>query len=417
MDSTNWAGNYRYRAGVLHRPESVEELRQLVAASTRLRALGSRHSFNDVADTSGDQVSLDRLPPELLIDELERTVTVNAGARYGEFVERLGDAGWAIHNLASLPHITVAGAIATGTHGSGDRNGSLAAVVAGLELVTASGELLSARRGDPDFDGMVVALGALGVVTSVTLDIEPSFEVRQDVFEHLPWSQLQAHFDEITSSAYSVSLFTDWGDGGITQAWLKSRMDAPIDLAALPEFYGATRAAMALHPLPGGPSHTTTEQGGVPGPWWNRLAHFTLGFTPSNGQELQTEYLVGREHAAAAIDAVRALHEWISPHLFITEIRTMRADALWLSPSFARDSVAIHFTWKQHDEVQGLLPVIESALAPFSARPHWGKLFTTDAASLTALYPRLADFRALATRLDPAGVFRNDYLDRTIFPA
>ncbi|MET4782389.1 D-arabinono-1,4-lactone oxidase [Glaciihabitans sp. UYNi722] len=417
MTSVNWAGNYTYRAESLVKPRSVEELQDVIAGAKQVKALGSRHSFNDVADSPGIQVSLENLPAELTIDEAAHTVTVNAGARYGEFVERLNDAGWAIHNLASLPHISVAGAISTGTHGSGDGNLNLAAVVAGLELITADGLTLSVKRGDPSFEGTVVAVGALGIVTRVTLDIEPTFDVRQDVFVNLGWPALRDHFNELTSSAYSVSMFTDWGEQGANQVWLKSRVDVGTAASQQQELFGATRATHAMHPLPDGPSANSTEQGGVPGPWWNRLAHFTLEFTPSDGQELQSEYLFGREHAIDAIEAMRALQPRLAPHLMVAEIRTMRADDLWLSPAYGRDTVGLHFTWKQDDAVQELLPLMEDALAPFDARPHWGKLFTTNAARLLELYPKLPEFRELAGRLDPNGKFRNPYLDRTIFGA
>jgi xylitol oxidase len=415
MTSANWAGNYFYRASALHRPTSTEEVQELVAAADKIKALGSRHSFNDVADSPGEQLSLEAMPAELTIDRAASTVTVSAGARYGAFAERLHDEGFAVHNLASLPHISVAGAVATGTHGSGDRNGNLPTAVAGLELVTADGSLVTVRRGDADFDGAVVALGALGVVTRVTLDIEPTYQVRQDVYENLAWATLGDHFDEITSVAYSVSLFTNWSDIGINQVWLKSRVDAGSTIAGEPSFLGATLAATQLHPLPDVSAESTTEQGGVPGPWWNRLSHFRLDFTPSKGEEIQTEYLLDRRHAVAAIEAIRALGPQIAPHLYISEIRTMKADELWLSPAYGHDTVAIHFTWKREDAVRGLLPSIDAALAPFDARPHWGKVYEIDASRFDSLYPRLAEFRGLADRLDPSGKFRNDYLRRTIF--
>lgn len=415
MTSENWARNFAYRAPNLRTPNSLDELQEIVEDGASLKALGSRHSFNDIADTSDQQVSLANLPMDLQIDRAARTATVGGGARYGEFVEQLNAAGWAIHNLASLPHISVAGAVATGTHGSGDRNGNLSTAVAAIEIVTADGEVRGAKRGDSDFNGMVVGLGAVGIVTRVTLDIEPTFNVRQDVFGTLGWKPLTEHFDEITSSAYSVSIFTRWEESGATQIWLKSRVDDVRGAAVPRELFGAPRFEHNVHPLTTVPSDTTTEQVGVAGPWWNRLAHFKLEFTPSHGAELQSEYLVAREHALAAIDAMRALGPQVEPHLFVSEIRTMAADSLWLSPSFGHDSVALHFTWKQHDAVYALLPIIEAALAPFAARPHWGKLFTTDAATLETLYPRIADFRDLASRLDPEHKFRNDYLRRTVF--
>ncbi|MFP7832563.1 FAD-binding protein [Marisediminicola sp. LYQ134] len=415
MTSKNWAGNLTYRATSLVEPTSLDELRDVIGAQRSVTALGSRHSFNDIADTEHTQVSVRRMPAEMTIDASARTVTVNAGARYGEFVESLDAAGWALHNLASLPHISVAGAIATGTHGSGDGNGSLASAVAAMDFVLADGSLLSVRRGETDFKAMVVALGALGVAHRVTLDISPAFEIRQSIWERLSWSSLADDFEAITSSAYSVSLFTDWGDDGITQAWLKSTADDPRALER-DEFFGATPASTPLHPLPDVDPQFTTDQLGVAGRWWNRLPHFKLEFTPSNGEEMQSEYLVPRSHALAAIDAVRQLAPRIRPHLFVSEIRTIARDDLWLSPSHGVDCVALHFTWQPHiAEVDALLPHLDAALAPFEARPHWGKLFATDRDRLSEVYPRLRAFDALASTLDPEGKFRNDFLDRWIF--
>lgn len=404
MTGTNWAGNLTYGASALREPDSVDELCEIVAAEPVVRGLGSRHSFNRIADTTGVQVSVAALPAVIDIDPDARQVTVSAGLRYGELVEELDRAGWALHNLASLPHISVAGAIATGTHGSGDHNGSLASSVAGLELVTADGSLLTVRRGEPDFAGMVVSLGCLGIVTRVTLDIVPTFQVRQDVYEGVSWESIADHLDAITASAYSVSMFTDWGDAGAGQAWLKSRADVtpPAD------FFGAPPATRELHPLPDESAEFTTRQLGAPGAWWDRLPHFRLGFTPSNGEELQTEYLVPRFHAQGAIDAVRSLAPVIRPHLFVSELRTIAADDLWLSPSHDVDCLAIHFTWRMHvPEVTALLPTLDDALVEFGARPHWGKVFESSRERLAVAYPHIADFRTLAERLDPNGTFRN----------
>ncbi|QHO69237.1 D-arabinono-1,4-lactone oxidase [Marisediminicola antarctica] len=415
MTSTNWAGNLSYSASDLLEPGSVDELREMVAATPRIRALGSRHSFNRIADTTAVQVSTAGIPLDIEIDETDRTVTVGSGATYGEFARQLDRAGWALHNLASLPHISVAGAIAPGTHGSGDRNGCLSTEVAAIEMVTADGGILTLRRGDPDFDGAVVSLGTLGIVARVTLDIEPTFEVQQDVVENLSWHALTSNLDAIAASAYSVSAFTHWGDDGATQVWLKRRSDGPPPTG---DFFGASPAELQRHPLPGVPAGNTTTQLGVPGPWWDRLPHFKLGFTPSNGEELQSEYLVPRRHGVEAIEAVRALAPLIRPHLFVSELRTIAADNLWLSPSYGEDCLGIHFTWKLHvPEVEALLPVIDHALSRFSARPHWGKVFDTDPARIGELYPRLVEFRELADRLDPGGKFRNGFVDRWVFGA
>lgn len=408
MTGSNWAGNLTYRAAALHRPHTIEELQEVVRTTPRLRGLGSRHSFNPIADTVGDQVSVADLPPVVDIDASTRTVTVSAGLRYGELVEQLDAAGWALANLASLPHISVGGAVSTGTHGSGDRNGSLAAAVAGVRLVRADGELADVVRGEADFAGTVVGLGRLGILTAVTLDVVPTFEVRQDLFEHLPWSDVHDHFDAVTSSAYSVSMFTDWSDAGPHQVWTKSR----TDVDPVTELFGATLATRELHPLPGVDPGATTRQLGVPGPWWDRLPHFRLEYTPSDGNELQTEYLVPRAAGLDAIDAVRALREQLAPILLVSEIRTVAGDQLWLSPSHGTDCVALHFTWRMDvPAVEAFLPRLDDALAPFAARPHWGKVFSTTSERLLAAYPRLPDVAALAARVDPDGKFGNELTD------
>lgn len=416
----NWAGNYRYTAPAIHRPRTLEEVQEVVAGAAKIRALGSRHSFNSIADSPGALISLENLDPGIGIDAEARTVTVSGGTRYGTLAESLEANGYALPNLASLPHISVAGAVATATHGSGDANGNLATSVAELEIVAADGTVHTLSRGiSPDFDGAVVGLGALGVVTKVTLDIEPTYAVRQDVFEALPWETVLGDFDAATSSAYSVSLFTDWSGDAVAQSWLKSRIaGAEAAAAALSgeTFFGGSRATVARHPLPGVSAENCTEQLGVPGPWSERLAHFRMAFTPSSGEELQSEFFVRREHAVAAISELRALSHCITPLLLVSEIRTVAADQLWLSTAYGQDSVGFHFTWKPlQDEVEELLPVIEEALAPLNARPHWGKLFQADAASLASLYPRFADFKDLAERMDPERKFRNGFLARKVF--
>ncbi|MFE4230622.1 FAD-binding protein [Arthrobacter sp. NPDC056886] len=412
----NWAGNYGYQAQQIAHPASVAELQELVAGAGKVRALGSRHSFNDIADTSGTLVVLDTLDAGISVDTQNMTVTVNGGTRYGTLAAELQRHGFALHNLASLPHISVAGAVATATHGSGDGNGNLATAVAALELVSADGTLVTARRGDPEFAGMVVGLGALGIVSRLTLDIEPTFGVAQSVFEGLDWDQVLDSFDALTSSAYSVSLFTDWSGATVGQAWLKNRTDRAVLPAGLPEFFSGRPATQARHPLPGVSGSNCTQQLGVPGPWSDRLAHFRMEFTPSKGDELQSEYLIPREHAVEAIRTMRRLSSVVTPLLLVGEIRTIAADELWLSPNYGRDGIGLHFTWRQDEPaVREILPLLEAELAPFGARPHWGKLFHAGAAGLAPLYPRFADFTALAGRLDPAGKFRNAFLDRTVF--
>ncbi|MCI2957705.1 FAD-binding protein [Agromyces atrinae] len=407
MTQTNWAQNLEYRAATFESPGTVDELANLLAESTGpVRALGTRHCFNDIADTDGTLVSVASLPAVIEPDAERRVVRVAAGLRYGDIAPTLDEAGFALANLASLPHISVAGAVATGTHGSGDTVGSLASAVAALEFVTPAGELTRLERGDADFDGAVVSLGALGVVTTIELDIEPRFEVAQTVYESLPVNDVLADLDAVTSLGYSTSLFTTWQNPDvIDQLWVKARVDQP---ARDVPFRAATSPR---HPLPGVSAENCTTQGGVPGAWYDRLPHFKLGFLPSAGEELQSEYLVPRADAVAAIEALRGLADRIAPLLFVSEVRTLRRDSLWLSSAFETDAVGLHFTWKQDQPaVEALLPVIEAAL-PATARPHWGKLFSPNIEPV-ALYPRWADFAALRDRFDPQRTLINPYLAR-----
>jgi xylitol oxidase len=414
MTEKNWAGNYEYRAERIARPTSIDELRDLVVGAPSVRALGSRHSFNDLADApDGLLLSTAGLPGDVRIDEASRTVTVGGGVRYGDLARRLQEAGWALHNLASLPHISIAGAIATATHGSGDRNGNLASAVAGLRILNGSGELVDLRRGDDGFDGAVVSLGALGVVTEVTLDIQPTYDARQRLFGGVPWDAVLDRFDEVTSAAYSVSLFTTWDEPAVSLAWLKE-LDGVEPLIA-DDFFGAPALTEPRHMIETMDVRNTTQQLGVVGPWSERLAHFRFEFTPSNGEEIQSEYLVPRARAVEGIEAMRRLAPVIAPLLQISEIRTVTADDLWLSSAYDTDVVGLHFTWfRDQQGVEAVLPQVEAALLPLGARPHWGKLYIDRDRVVPSLYPRLTDFRSLTERFDPAARFRNPFVTRLL---
>ncbi|WP_320783009.1 FAD-binding protein [Streptomyces sp. CRN 30] len=403
---TNWARNITYAAKEVHRPRSAEELRSLVASSAKVRVLGSGHSFNRIAEPGGEGalLSLAALPSLIEVDAAARTVRVGGGVRYAELAAAVHRRGLALANMASLPHISVAGSVATGTHGSGDTNGPLSSSVREIELVTADGETVTLARGDERFDGAVVNLGALGVVTALTLDLEPAYEVAQHVYVDLPLAGLD--HAAVAATAYSVSLFTDWRAPRFNHVWVKRRTDRP-----LPDFPWAPPAAEAVHPVPGMPAVNCTEQFGVPGPWHERLPHFRAGFTPSSGAELQSEYLLPRADATRALRALAGIRDVVAPVLQVCEVRTVAADTQWLSPSHGRDTVAFHFTWI--DNFAAVLPVVrrvEEALGAFAPRPHWGKVFEVDPADLRGRYPRLDGFRALADALDPAGKFRNAFV-------
>ncbi len=415
---TNWAGNYTYSTDQLDKAASVADVQRLVKKHAKLRVLGTRHCFNGIADSTANLLSLAAMDRVVELDPKARTVTVEAGIRYGQLGPQLHEKGFALHNLASLPHICVAGACSTSTHGSGIKNGGLATVVSGLEFVTAAGDVVKLSR-DKDakvFPGAVVALGALGVVTRITLDLLPTFEVRQDVYQDLPLDQLKDHFEEIMSAGYSVSLFTDWQKKRVNEVWLKRRIDQAGKATAKPAFFGATLAAKNLHPIAELSAENCTAQMGVPGPWYDRLPHFRMGFTPSSGKELQSEYFVPLRNGVEAILAIERMRDKVSPHLMISELRTIAADDLWMSPYYQRASLAIHFTWKPDwESVRKVLPLIEKELAPFKVRPHWGKLFTLAPAELQARYDKLADFKRLLKEYDPRGKFRNAFLDSTIY--
>lgn len=413
MNEWNWAHTYAYRAAALHTPQTFDELRGIVRRAQRIHVLGTRHSFNDIAD-SPELVSLESLPTEVRIDASGSSVAVRGQLRYGDLADALNEKGLALRNLASLPHIGLAGAISTATHGSGRANGNLATAVSAIELLTSDGEMVRFSRGTPDFEGAVVGLGALGVITELTLDLEPAYDVRQRVYENLEWDALFANFETITAAGYSTSLFTRWS-GPIDQVWVKSRADRD-DWASAKDFCGALPAAVQRHPVPGAPPENCTPQRGIPGRWSDRLPHFRMEFTPSVGEEIQSEFFVAFPHAIGALRVLHELGDRIAPELQVTEIRAVAADDLWMSPQYGQETIAIHFTWHRHPAaVEPLIRLIEERLAPFAARPHWGKVFFAEAASLTERYPRMTDFVALAERLDPRGAFRNDWLQRVVF--
>jgi xylitol oxidase len=404
----NWSGHVEFGAASIASPTSVAELQALVAGSARIRALGTAHSFNAIADTSGTQVVLALLPQQVEIDPERRVAWLPAGMRYGTAARIVDEAGWAFHNMASLGHISLAGTIATGTHGSGDRNPTLSAAVWGLEFVSAPGDLVEVTAdSDPDLlAASVVSLGCLGVVTRVALRLEPTYDVQQFAYDGVPLAVVEENFDQVFSSAYSVSLFTAWGPSRTGQVWQKHRT---AGLTAMPpdEWMGGRLATGKRHPLPDHDPVHCTEQQGVSGPWHERLPHFRLDFTPSSGDELQTEYLVPRERVVEAMLAVDSLADAINPLLQVSEVRTMCADDLWLSGAYGRDTVGIHFTWRKVPEVGDVLPELDSLLGPLGGRPHWGKLF--DARTPVAhRYPRFAEFAELVQEVDNTGKFQNE---------
>jgi xylitol oxidase len=414
----NWAGNVTFSTGNVQYPKSVAEVQAIVKKNPKLKTLGTRHCFNTIADSKDDLISTRDLNKVVSIDRKAKTITVEAGIKYGELAPYLHQQGYALHNLASLPHISVGGSITTATHGSGVKNGNLSSSVSGLEVVIADGSVVhfSKQTDAEKLNSVVVGLGAIGVITKVTLDLIPTFKVRQRVFTNMPLAQVKQNFEKIVSAGYSVSLFTDWQNDIVSEVWIKSRVDEKDHTEQ--EFYGAKAATKNLHPVIAQSAEKCTDQMGVPGVWYERLPHFKMGFTPSTGKELQSEFFVPLHHAVEAISAINKLGMQIGPHIFITEIRTIAADNLWMSPCHNQTSVTIHFTWKPETAaVMKLLPIIERELAPFNARPHWGKVFTMAPKVLASRYEKLSDFKKTVALYDPKGKFRNAFLDKNIYGA
>lgn len=412
----NWAGNLTYSTGNVFYPDSIAKAQENIRRLDHMKALGTRHCFNDIADSAYNLVSTKEMNKIVSVNEQAKTVTVEAGIKYGELAPVLQQKGFALHNLASLPHISVAGACTTATHGSGIKNGNLATAVTAIDFISADGNIhaLSRERDGEAFNAVVVGLGAIGVITRLTLQLQPAFTVKQYVYEHLPLAELKNNFDAIMSAGYSVSLFTDWQSDTINEVWVKAREEDNFIAPAV--WYGAKAAVQNMHPIAALSAENCTEQMGVAGPWHERLPHFKMGFTPSSGVELQAEFFVARQQSFDAIMAVKTIADKIGPHLLITEIRTIAADELWLSPCYKRDSVAIHFTLKQDvPKVMHLLPQIEKVLEPFHPKPHWGKLFTLTHKQLQSRYEKMNDFVEMVRTYDPKGKFRNAFLNRTIY--
>ena len=399
----NWSKNVDFNDRAFLQPESLAELQELVRSNQKIRARGTAHCFNEIANTSSYAINLAKMLRVIEVNAETKSVKVSSGLTYGELAPALHNQGWALSNLASLPHISIAGSISTGTHGSGIKNQNLANQVLSLDIVTAEGELRHIDRANPAFNALVAGLGLGGIVYQYELKIEPTFEIRQVIYPEIPLDVLQRNFDQIMGIAYSVSYFTDWSSSQVGNLWCKFR-----DGEVIPESVGGSaKADKKYHPIPSVDPVACTDQLGESGDWHQRLSHFKLEFTPSVGEEIQTEFFVNRKDAAAAIEAVSNLGEEITPLLWITELRTIAADDLWLSGAYQRDTLAIHFTWKKDLAIYPVIEKVEAALRPYNYRPHWGKVFTAGGKYLSSVYPKMSEFKALVEALDPTSKFEN----------
>lgn len=421
----NWAGNLTFSARRVVEPGSVEELQALVRRAAdegrALHAVGAAHSFSAVADGPGDQVSLRNLPSDVEIDRERGVASATGSTTLAELCPALDAAGQALPALPSLLGVTLAGAVATATHGSGDGLQTLAGSVVAMEWVDATGELRRAEVAGPDAppwaEGLPVSLGSFGIVTRLWLRTVPAYALAQVVYERVALDELLASLPEVLAGAYSVSAFTRWREEEGSRIWCKRRVATGGQVGpepGRPPWWARTPADGPRHPVPGMPPDRCTPQRGLPGPWHERLPHFLSTATPSMGNELQSEYFVGRDHATAAGEALRTLATDRSSAfvraLAVSELRSVAGDRRWLSPAFERDSIAFHFTWlDEPDTVAPAIEAVEELLAPFDPRPHWGKLFGVRPASLRARLPRLGEAAELRRCLDPAGLFSNDF--------
>lgn len=405
----NWAGNVTFSTPDVVAPRSVDEVAAVVAAADAVAVVGTGHTFNRAAD-GPQRVSVADLLVDLDVDHDAMTVTVSAGWTYSRLAAGLAAEGLALANLASLPDISIGGAIASATHGSGRGLGNLATAVAAVELVTADGTVRWLRRGATDFAGVVASMGCLGVVTRVVLDVEPAYRMRQRFVAGLPWSAVEEHLPAVMDLGYSVSVLTPWHSDDVMWLWVKERVDAGPGVGTSTPFGGV---ALTRHHDP----DVLNPQLGVPGPWHERLPHFRVGARPRPGQELQSEWFVAADRWQDAVLALREVGERLAPAINVTEIRWVAADDLWLSPQYEQDTVALHVTWHRDREqdVERAIPIAHEALSPFDARVHLAKMTPVRAVDMARLYPRHADFVDLGNRLDPERVFRNAWANRVLF--
>jgi alditol oxidase len=403
----NWGGNLSYGTDQILEPTTIDELSQIIK-SGKVRPIGTKHSFSPVVIGDGKLVSTMGLVFEPFVDEKEAKVTVAANTRFGDLAIYLESRGWALKNMGSLPHISIAGACATGTHGSGDGNQILSASLSSYSFLDGRGEMQTFSRGDELFEAGRLGLGAYGLWVQLTLDVVPSYRMRQDVYHDILWEAFYENPANLTSAGYSVSLFTKWGKPTIDQTWVKTRISDGPPANPLHGVYAETESKRELAP---GVGDNLTAQGGQEGAWCDRLPHFRLDATPSAGDEIQTEYFVQRDQVASAVKQLNQLAELINPILIITEIRTIASDQAWLSPMLRGDSVALHFTWRNDPAaVNDAVQQIEAKLGDYGIIPHWGKVNAFDKSRLAAVHSRISDAREVFDELDPMRKFSSEYL-------
>jgi FAD-linked oxidoreductase len=420
----NWAGNQRAAARRVVRPTGAADIAELVgaarAAGDTVRAVGAGHSFTGAAATDGIRLELPTDGGPVSIDGAARQVTVPAGMPLHRLNALLAAAGLAMPNLGDIDRQTVAGAISTGTHGTGGRLGGLATFVSGLELVTGTGETVRCSAdSDPDlFDAARVSVGALGVLTEVTLSCVDAFTLRADE-RPLPLAEVLSTLDELVAANDHFEFY--WFP--YTGRALVKRNNRVTDGSArpLPRWRGFLDDELLSNSVFGAVCRLARRAPRLV-PTINGVSARALGArtytapshevfcTPRRVRFVEMEYAVPRAALPAAFAGLRrAVERCGTPVVFPVEVRVAAADGVWLSTSYGRDSAYVAVHQYAGMPYEPYFREVEAVMRDLDGRPHWGKLHTRNAASLDAAYPRFGDFLAVRDRLDPDRVFVNDY--------
>jgi FAD-linked oxidoreductase len=416
----NWARTASCAPAAFARPRSEDELREVLRGAKRAKVVGGGHSWSDAACTDGVLISLDALDEVVSIDD--RKVTVEAGIRLDALNEELARRGLALGVIGSIARQSVAGAIATGTHGSGPRHGSLASLVCGLRLMLADGSVRDLAPGDDLFDAALVSLGALGVDTRVTLACEPAFRLEElagpvafdEAIERIPRLARDEAYVKLWwlphTDVVQIYRYRRTEEPATSRAfvrWFDQHVVNRIVFAAALRFSGWFPASIPrINALVRALYFRPTR----------RIARSDLALTiamPPLHEEV--EYAIPIERAAEALRGMRALIERERLRVnFVVELRFVAADRAWMSPAYGRDSAYVGAYMARAEGIDRYFAAFEREMIALGGRPHWGKQFSLGAAQLRDLCPNHARFRALRDSLDPGRLFDNGFLRRVL---
>lgn len=421
-----WSGFHSSNPSRWATPASEAEvaalLREADRAGRRVRPIGSGHSWSDIALPDDVCVDLRRMRRVLAIDSAARTIRVEAGIRLEEITEALDAVGMAVPILGSIAKQTIAGAISTGTHGSSLRHGNLASLVTSMRLVTPAGDVLELGERHPLLPAARVSLGALGVITEVTLRVCPAFHLEEEL-EPMPWARVTRDLRAIAESAEYAKIW--WLPSTRSAQVFRYRrtprrgLDRPIARLVDERVVNQTLFELALRLAGRYPSITPRVNAVVAGSYFRpgqRVARsdrcFNLAMPPIHRE---TEYAVDLDQAAALLDDVDAAIQRDGLRVnFPCEVRFVRGDDAWMSPAYGRDTCQIGFYQAESPDLARYFARVEELAAARGARPHWGKEFSMPGAAVRAAYPMASRFVALWRELDPRGTLSNRFLERIL---